>query len=122
LLDVPELFGKVDIVAVGVLESLDLVPEGFYLCKTVVADLGDVGSVVDLFTVLVDGNEKLLYGVIGELLCLPGFDGIEYLEGLCGVDDLVVHAEEVCACLAGFVVVDTVDLFEVGVGDLLGVF
>ena len=55
-------------------------------------------------------------------LGLPCFDRVEDLKGLGRIDDLIVYAEEVGTGLTGLVIVDTVNLFEVGVSDLLGVF
>ena len=59
LLHVPELWRKVNVITVGVLKPLNLVPKGFNLAKAILAYLGDMRGIVNPLSVLVDGYEKL---------------------------------------------------------------
>ena len=79
--DIPKLFGKVNVISVGVFEALYLVPECVYFRLAVVLNIRDVRRFVNTLAVLEYRNKKLTKGVICKLLFLPCFDRVEDFKG-----------------------------------------
>ena len=121
LLDVPELLREVDVVSVGILKSLDLFPESFYLAAAVISDLGDVRGCVDALAVFENRNEELAHLIVGDGLLFPGLDGVEEGERLRLVYLLVINAELIGDSDTRLAVEYSVNALEVRIGDLLGV-
>ena len=102
----------------GVVKTLDLIPEGIHLLQTVLADLRQGGEVVDQPAGLEDGDLQLLGGEVIDLLFLPGGVGVKDHQGAAVVHGLVVDGEVVGDGLAGVIAEEAVELLVVGGGDL----
>ena len=114
LLNIPQLLGQVHVVIVGVLETLDLVPQGIHLALAIGAGGLDVGHAVNQLAAVEDGDQQLAGLVILEGLALPGGVGVEQLQRLGEVGLLLAGAQQIGLGLAGGLGEDAVDLFEVG--------
>ena len=77
VLDIPELLRQVNVVSVGILKALYLLPKGVHLALAIALYLGDVGGGINALARLEDGDEKLARGVVGNRLFLPGLNGIK---------------------------------------------
>ena len=77
MLDVPEVFRKVNVIAVRVLKTLDLIPEMINLIVTVGLDLFDVGQIIDTLAVFKYLRQDRFDLNVGKGLALPGVDGVE---------------------------------------------
>ena len=102
----------------GVFKALDLVPQKVDLRRAVGAHFQDGGRAVHAPAALEDRYQKFLGGKVGKGLSLPGGVRIEELQGLAFLHDLVVQRDQIREGLAGIVFKQTVNLFEMGIGDL----
>ena len=118
---IPQLLAQVNVVAVGVLEALDLVPEGIDLLGAVFFDLLDAGTLVDELAFLVDGHEQLARFEVIDFLTLPRGVGVEDLKIPAVVHGLVVDRQIVGNGLAGVTAIEAVELLEVRCRDLADV-
>ena len=121
LLDVIELLAQVHIVAVGVVEALDLVPERIDLRGAVGADLLERGLLVNQLAVFEDRHKQLARLEVIDLLALPGRLGVEDGHFVAVVHRFVVNAQVVRDGLARVAAVEAVELLEVRRGDLADV-
>ena len=122
VLDIPELLRKVNVVVVGILKSEYLLPHTADLSYAACLDLVKRGKIVHKLALVEHPDEKLLCGVVGEGLALPGAVGIEELDRLAVVNRLVVEANEVSFSLTGILVSLAVYLLEMRSCDLCRVF
>ena len=121
LLDVIELLAQVHIVAVGVVEALDLVPERVDLRGAVGADLLERGLLVNQLAVFEDRHEQLARLEVIDLLALPGRLGVKDGHFVAVVHRFVVNAQVVRDGLARVAAIEAVELLEVRRGDLADV-
>ena len=106
----------------GVLEPLHLVPEGLHLLLAVGLDFLEAGPLIHQPAALEYGDLEGLRGEVRVSLPLPGGPGIEELQAPALVHLLVPDGDIIRLGLAGGLVKNAVDLFEMGIGDLVLVF
>ena len=122
MLEIPQLLRKVNVVAVGVIKTLDFVPQGVDLFFAELADLGYLVARIYAFTVDKNGLQQFFGGKIGDSLLFPGIVLVEDGQRLGVIDRFMVEADEVGDGFAGFVIKEALKLFEVRVGDLFNIF
>lgn len=112
---------QVNVVAVGVLEALDLVPEGVDLRLAELLDVVQARGAVNALAVLVNRGGQAAGRAVDVGAFLPGLYRVKQRDAVLGFDDLVCHRDKVGHRLA-VLVVDTPDLFQAGDRHLLGGF
>ena len=106
----------------GEVKALDLRPEGGHLVCAAASYLVKRRKLVDELSLFEYGNEQLLRLEVFHRFAFPACGRIADLEGLCVVNDFVVHADVVCLGHAVFTLEEAIDLLEAGVCDLADVF
>ena len=122
MLEIPQCLRQIDVVVVRILKPEHLVPHGVDLPTAVVARDGQRRHIVYQLPGAEDRNEQLTDGVIRVGLPLPRVFRVEDFDRLGEIGSLVVQADVIRFRLARFAGIETVDLLEVGIGDLGGVF
>ena len=122
VLEIPKLFGKVDVIKVGIFKALHFFPKFIDLTLAVVADLFRCGNIIYTFAVLKDGDEHFAEMVIRNGLALPNVLRMEDLHRLAVIHHFIVEREKVGDRFAAFVIINAIELFEMGVRDLFCVF
>ena len=122
ILDAPELFGKVYIILVRILKTLDLVPESIYLCGAVCAYILIAWFIVNKLAVFEYGNKKFLCGEVPDSLFLPGICRIKDLKITAVVYRFIIDGKLIGNSLARLLIIKPVELFKIRSGDLGHIF
>ena len=111
---IPELRREVNIVVVGILKSLDLIPESIKLLRAECSCF--IGGFVFVYNLAArdDRLKQLLRGVVCEGLLFPGEVRVKEGEGSGEIYYLIGEGDKVRLRLSGLVVKNSVNLFVAG--------
>ena len=110
LLYIPELLRKVNIVIMRIFKALYLVPLQIELSRAIITDLRRRRRFIDALTTEEDRLLQLLDTVILEHLTLPDMLGVEQLERLARVDNLVAYGDKVGYRLSAVALINAIEL------------
>ena len=104
-----------------IFKALYLVPLQIELSRAIITDLRRSRRFIDALTTEEDRLLQLLDTVILEHLTLPDMLGVEQLERLARVDNLVVYGDKVGYRLSAVALINAIELFVMRICDFSGI-
>ena len=122
VLEIIEFLRKVNLIAVRPGQALIFLPEGFFFMLGIGGDCGQRRGLIDEFAAYKDRYEELARFILTQSHSLPGIFRIKELKRLTGGEVFAFQRNQVGQCLAGTLVVKTIELLYAGIGHLNRVF